>query len=439
MKARTDSKEPDKNQTGGLRAYVNANPGKVVLFALIAILGIFALGALILPDLVWDQFIWRYFWGPIAADAEDRTIGGINEGYNAVSTISYGLILAAAIFLIYRLIVILQINLDKWFFLAIIPFIMFGGLARALEDAKLFNSPVVYLFISPLIYILTGLIAVALMVIAHKLTFQCSSKDKPCEGKTCPVSRLDYKLIAYIAICFIVINLALAYIFLQSHWTNYRISLVYPAVISVAAYLSIVGYSRYISKGVIPMALVFGALGLVMLSYPLSGVIGWFESPQEWQQIFLASEAEDSVVFRPVVVLQVIGLSLAATAVWALAAFAIYKKTKWHQAALFFSGTNLALVFGQFTDAAATFIAIDYYSYWEKHVVPGFLIDVFDTAAVMFLLKVFALLFAIYLLDIGLREELKKHSQIIPLVKIAVLVLGLAPGTRDMLRLAMGV
>jgi uncharacterized membrane protein len=57
----------------------------------------------------------------------------------------------------------------------------------------------------------------------------------------------------------------------------------------------------------------------------------------------------------------------------------------------------------------------------------------------MFILKIFALLFAIYLLDIGLRSDLTKHPKIIPLIKIAILVLGLAPGTRDMLRLAMGV
>ena len=187
------------------------------------------------------------------------------------------------------------------------------------------------------------------------------------------------------------------------------------------------------------MPLVFGVFGLIMLSYPASAVISWFNSPDNWTQFYLTNRFDDAIVLRPEVLAIILGLTLAATLIWAGIAYLFWKKAKWEKAAVFCSGTNLALVFGQFTDASATFIAIDYYSYWEKHVVPSFLIDVLDTAAVMFILKVIALFFAIYVLDIMLKKELEKYRQIVPLIKIAILVLGLAPGIRDMLRLAMGV
>jgi uncharacterized membrane protein len=412
-----------------IKRYIGANPGKSVLLISFIILGIIGLGALLLPDIFWDQFIWRYFWGPIEADAEDKTVQGITEGYNIVSTLSYGLILAVAIFVIYRLIVILQIKLDKWFFVAVIPFIMFGGLARALEDALLFDSPLVYLFISPLIYIMTGLIALALLIISHKLTENKKGKDR----------QIDIKFPVIFSVVLAVINLMFVIIYYNPEWTNYSVSPIYSILVSIIVTFLLLGYFKFSNKASIKMPMVFGAFGVVLMSYPSVAVAGWYSRPETWRQVYLASEADPSVVFRPEALAIVIGLALVATIIWAAAAFVISKKSKWKQAAVFFSGTNLALVFGQFTDASATFIAIDYYSYWEKHVVPSLLIDLIDTAAVMFILKTFALIFAIYLLDIYLKEDLKKHQQIVPLIKLAVLVLGLAPGTRDMLRLAMGV
>jgi len=147
--------------------FIDANPGWSTIFIFSSIFAVIGLGCVILPEIFWDQFVWRYFWGPVVADAEDRTVGGITEGYNIVSTLSYGIILAGAILVIYRLIVVLNIEMNKWFFLAVIPYILFGGFARALEDAILFKVPGTYIFISPVIYVFTGLVTVGLMVISH--------------------------------------------------------------------------------------------------------------------------------------------------------------------------------------------------------------------------------------------------------------------------------
>jgi len=418
--------------------FANENPGKTTIYVFSAIFAVIGLGSVLLPEIFWDNFVWRYFWGPVVADAEDRTVGGITEGYNITSTLAYGIILAAAILVIYRIVVILDIKMDHWFFLAVIPYILFGGFARALEDAMLFNPPVVYLFISPLIYVLTGLATLGLMVIAHYL-----SKLKFKEKKSGFDKYAD--LFKWLILIFVVINIFLTIVFFQPGWTNYQFNRFIPFIITILVFLIILFHvtGKQPVKNLMPI--IFGASGVIMFSYPAVAVAYWFAQPDVWVNIVVGSttvanvNVSDDIVLRPLAIFVIITLALLSTAIWAGVAYQISRRTKFRQAAYFCSGVNLALVFGQFTDASATFIAIDYYSYWEKHVLPGFLIGLTDTAAVMFLLKVIALFLAIYVLDIYLKDELKKYHKIIPLIKIAVMVLGLAPGTRDMLRLAMGV
>ena len=422
-----------------IKNYFKANPGKSVIIVVLLIFGIVGLLATIMPDLFWEQFIWKYYWGPVAADAEDRTIGGITEGYNMVSTLTYGIILAAAIFVIYRLIIVLGIELDKWFFLAVIPFILFGGIARALEDAMLFTEPTIYLFIAPNIYIFTGLIAITLMVISQLLSKALNKLGTKKELKKAHYlfQTHDRIIKLYISIIFTMVML-LYIIFVYGTTYPFR-DLLIIVIVAVIPCVSVSWYALFHPERLTPMPMLFGGFGIVLLSFPAVMAGLWFTSPSGWLNDYLPHTTADAVTLRPEVLVAIIGLALLATALWAAFAHFVSNKTKWKQAALFGSGVNLAIVFGQFTDAAATYIAIDYYNYWEKHVVPGFLIGVLDSAAVMFLLKVLALFFAIYVLDIGLKEELKSHRQIVPLIKLAVLVLGLAPGTRDMLRLAMGV
>jgi len=64
------------------------------------------------------------------------------------------------------------------------------------------------------------------------------------------------------------------------------------------------------------------------------------------------------------------------------------------------------------------------------------------TAFVMFPLKLAFVLFAFYLVDVAYRRDLYdadgKPTSLVGLLKLTVLALGMGPGTRDMLRLAMG-
>jgi uncharacterized membrane protein len=129
------------------------------LLLILIIIGVVVLGCLLLPSVFYDQWIWKYYWGPVVADARGHSVSlyGVSavEGYTLVSEITYGIILVLALIGIYKLLKRLDIPIDWGFCLALIPYILFGPVTRVLEDTEYFTEPTVFLFISPLIYLLT--------------------------------------------------------------------------------------------------------------------------------------------------------------------------------------------------------------------------------------------------------------------------------------------
>ena len=111
------------------------------------------------------NLFWKYFWGPVIADALNHPIGGVHEGYNIVSTITYAIIALVAIYLTYLLIKKLKIKIDKYFVYSLIIFSFVGATWRVMEDLMLIPMPWTVLFITPLIYIILYVIAIIPLII----------------------------------------------------------------------------------------------------------------------------------------------------------------------------------------------------------------------------------------------------------------------------------
>mgnify|MGYP000878491384 FL=1 len=94
---------------------------------------------------------------------------------------------------------------------------------------------------------------------------------------------------------------------------------------------------------------------------------------------------------------------------------------------------NLSVLLAHIFDASATFVAIDFYPYGEQHVLPNALIGLTGTALVMFPLKIIVILFALYVIDSYIEDETIKN-----MLKLAILILGISTGLRDLLSLVMG-
>ena len=97
----------------------------------------------------------------------------------------------------------------------------------------------------------------------------------------------------------------------------------------------------------------------------------------------------------------------------------------------------LTLLFGQLLDASATSYGIELHpsvQYVEQHVVGSGLIELTHTAFVMFPLKLVVLFPAIYIMELYRKEA---NPSFWHLVLLAMIVVGLAPGIRDMTRMVL--
>lgn len=95
---------------------------------------------------------------------------------------------------------------------------------------------------------------------------------------------------------------------------------------------------------------------------------------------------------------------------------------------------NLAILYSHMLDASSTYIGVDWFGYYEKHVVPTYLIDLTGTAAIMYPLKLLVLLPLLSILDKYIEDK-----SLLNLTKLALIVLGLAPAIRNTLRLTLGI
>jgi len=85
--------------------------------------------------------------------------------------------------------------------------------------------------------------------------------------------------------------------------------------------------------------------------------------------------------------------------------------------------------FSHMVDGWATFFGVTFLGYWELHVLPRFLISAFGPW-IMIPTKVFVFAAILYVLDSS-----KDDEKLINFVKFVLVVLGLAPGLRDSLRM----
>lgn len=118
--------------------------------------------------------------------------------YTIIGTLTYGIILIIAVIGTYKLLKKLKIKIDKRFFLALLPFIIYGGWTRALRDYGLGAYDQNPLFCSPPIYFFVYFIALASLFLGLLI-----------ERKT----KVSYeKIVMPIGILFLLYNLSLTVI-----------------------------------------------------------------------------------------------------------------------------------------------------------------------------------------------------------------------------------
>jgi uncharacterized membrane protein len=361
-----------------------------------------AFGALALPELVWDRFLWHYFWGPVFADANNaacavmRTGGpellgsraacaaavesGVivaEPGYTLVSEVGYAVTLLFFLVGVLYLLRSLDVGQDRELFFALVPFMFFGGVLRVVEDANdaalsagletILTYPANTLIISPVIYFTVFFITVAGLV-----------------GAVTAERR------GYI-----------------DDWSR-----------------TLFGYAS--------------AALLVTVAFLL-----WFVPARLSGEVFGAG-------FYPQMSLLVLGGSV-------VIALAVYYGAE-RFAPVVNEGTGrigLVVIFGHAVDGVANVLAADWVGsigipveYGAKHPVNRFIIEttaslqpesisaVVGTSWPFLVVKIVAATLVVYVFDAKIFEESPRYAI---LLLVAILAVGLGPGTRDMVRATFGI
>ncbi len=92
---------------------------------------------------------------------------------------------------------------------------------------------------------------------------------------------------------------------------------------------------------------------------------------------------------------------------------------------------NALILISHLFDASSTFTALTFFGFYEQHVLPSFLINVFGPW-IMFPLKIAVVWAVLYIIDRSKEETFLKQF-----LKIVILILGLALGIRDFLTISM--
>ncbi|SAI87512.1 hypothetical protein MBBA_0634 [Methanoculleus bourgensis] len=276
------------------------------------------------------EFLYKYYIDPIR----------YGQAYTLVDTLTYALILIAAVYIVYRGLRRYKIAVDDELVLATLPFVVLGGLLRVVEDTGMITSDFRFLLITPLIFF-TVFVVAAIALFAGKLAENAGL-----------VSR----------------------------------------------------YSR-----------VYGGVGIVACLLSTAALV-WF------------GLTETTIALDVLAAILALA-SVSSLALWALLVYG----AKWDYA------SNILyklLIFGHMLDASATSYGIDIHPvhYVEQHVVGSNLIEATGTAFSMFLLKIAVLIPAIYILEMYKKEG---SPGLWHLILLAMIVVGMAPGIRDMVRMVL--
>jgi uncharacterized membrane protein len=136
------------------------DPERGYAAAVLAVLAALVVGSVLFTRAVWDQFLWQYLWGPVYADAHNaacvvleggspvlydsasqcaavNTPGTVysEPGYTLVSEVVYAVTLVVALIGVLFMLRRFDIGDEPEFLYGLLPFMFFGGALRVVEDA----------------------------------------------------------------------------------------------------------------------------------------------------------------------------------------------------------------------------------------------------------------------------------------------------------------
>jgi len=181
------------------------DPLTLWLASLVGSIGLVVVAALVWTQAVWDRFIWQYFWGPVAADAQAarcalrdgstvellyssdacsqaQAAGQLiyaEPGYTITSEIGYMVVLVYMLVGVYLFLQRYDLVTELELYYPLVPFMLLGGSLRVIEDATdaavragvdpSIPYPLNSLLVSPIIYFTLFVLTLASLMGVRRL------------------------------------------------------------------------------------------------------------------------------------------------------------------------------------------------------------------------------------------------------------------------------
>jgi uncharacterized membrane protein len=401
-----------------LRRLIAQQKIALILCIFLGIIATVIVGYLLAPTLIYDQWLWKYYWGPVVADAVGHSVSfhGIaaQEGYTLFSEVTYGIILVCALYALYKVLKKLETKIDWYFCLALFPYILFGPVTRVLEDTNYFTEPFVYWFISPLIYVQTTLYVLIFLFLGYYLQKKAFTRRK-----------------TLLLLLFVFVLIDGVYTILWVLGVRFGVSGIEPVYFSVLSILAFLPFLyRFINKQMVTVNTVIFSGGLLIV-LPCFFLIGRWIIGDKW------SSSHGTYINVLVLVIGLVALIITTVYLFAW----VYRK---HEAiAVYKKPLNLSMLAGHLIDGITSYVSIydplrmGLPSYVEKHPASNGLMELWPP--LFPLVKFLLIIVVIYVFDVVYKNELEKYSRLVNLLKIGIFILGVSPGLRDLLRVTMGV
>jgi uncharacterized membrane protein len=433
-------------ETGRLAALLDQLPWWTVPALLGAIVGTAAVLVLALRGFA-QGVVWRYYWGPIKADAlgagpavpfYDCPDGlhpcanavAAHSGFNPVNTASWALLLVLVAFVgLVQVARRTRTPADDRAVAAISAGIVTGSVFHVVEDTGLFPVPLRYLFITPALYLLFFLHGLLYFWVGRRLMGVASRRGKQGHREV-----------------------------LVELWAW----MVLPAL-ACAMWLGATPQPRGAPSPVLVVACALVGYGVAWLRVRRAGVSAVELvaianiAPTLVGAAILADFAASP--WRPAApepgVLWTLPLAaLLAVAAWALGRWRLRRApgSPWGQAAA--RPMNAGMLLAQLVDGLGTAVGIDLHGYGEKHVLSRGLIEGakglgrtlhlsllerFPATFAFVPLKVAITVLVVAFLEVMGRWRTEGTRLVVAAARFSVVMVGLGPGLRDVLRIAVGV
>lgn len=384
------------------------------------------------------DFIYEYYLDPIIAEETS------DAGYNTINTMTYAFILAMFVVSLAALLRYLNIDSSDYTLIALFPYVFWAVFGEVVEDAQMFDSNLAPYFVSPGVHFQTALWVIIAGSVAY--TLEKKSKNK-------------IKLEKEIELVSSLLILAQFLLYVSSISSSDK---VINQEIDMTLLLLIGMLAIFIPQLLNKSLKVFTPVQKTVYSVGLGGSLIFIGALASYASHIPSEE----LVLWPIIV--VIGLpSLLAYFMYSIGSPSVKELSEngliagilpgvmteedyialaspdkdlieeHRKKAIGASPVVFLAVAGQLLDGLATWIGIDFFNYREKHVFSAWIIEQFNSAAGFVIIKLGLGILIWYFFTISNFENRQQHLRL--LIGLAMLVVGMAPGLRDVFRLALGV